>query len=520
MLGQQVALDTLVSTAWDVVVIGGGITGAGIFLESARRGLKVLLLEQQDFSWGTSSRSSKMVHGGLRYIAQGDISLTHHSLQERERLLTELPQLVVRMSYYFPIRKGQFPGRLPMQLVMKAYDALARVNDHNWLNPAALQQQFPDLNPQQLKGALRYTDALTDDSRLVIRVLQEGCLEGGIARNYSKIIGISGRIHQQDGQHVLRVQDQRSQQSIEVRCKHLFNATGLWADQLSGTSPRIRPQRGSHLFISKTRLPIQSCLTLLHPDDQRYVFVYPWKGETCVGTTDLDHRFELDEEAFCTTQEVDYLLKLLNTEFPDLHIGKSDILSTMAGVRPIIAGHASNPSASKPSKERRSHLVWQADGVISVSGGKLTTFRQIALDALHTAGLIDDSAYKTALKNKVLRCFNHLVSTPSTLDDPLADIASGSALQQQVEWILVHEMVQHLDDLMLRRLRVGNMLADAGLSLLPQIKPLCQRLLNWNDAHWEAEVLRYQAICRRYYQPQNVQDQVADSEALIAGISL
>ncbi|RYZ33697.1 MAG: glycerol-3-phosphate dehydrogenase/oxidase, partial [Sphingobacteriales bacterium] len=414
MLGQQVPLATLASDTWDVVVIGGGITGAGIFLESARRGLKVLLLEQQDFSWGTSSRSSKMVHGGLRYIAQGDISLTHHSLQERERLLTELPQLVVRMSYYFPIRKGQFPGRLPMQLVMKAYDALARVNDHNWLNPTALQQQFPHLNSQQLKGALRYTDALTDDSRLVIRVLQEGCLEGGIARNYSKV----SRIHQQDGQQVFSVLDRQSQQSIEVRCKHLFNATGLWADQLSGASPRIRPQRGSHLFISKARLPIQSCLTLLHPDDQRYVFVYPWKGETCVGTTDLDHRFALDDEAFCTTQEVDYLLKLLNSEFPDLHIGKPDILSTMAGVRPIIAGHASNPSAfnpsvSNPSKERRSHLVWQANGVISVSGGKLTTFRQIALDALHTAGIIDDSSYKIALKNKAIRCFNHQVSTPS-----------------------------------------------------------------------------------------------------------
>ena len=173
MLEQRTPLQDLANSSWDAVVIGGGITGAGIMLEAARRGLKVLLVEQQDFSWGTSSRSSKMVHGGLRYIAQGDIKLTQHALQERERLLTELPDLVVRMSYIFPIRQGKFPGRIAMQVVLMAYDKLAGIKDHEWLNLDKLTKQYPQLNRERLKGGMRYTDALTDDSRLVVRVLQE-----------------------------------------------------------------------------------------------------------------------------------------------------------------------------------------------------------------------------------------------------------------------------------------------------------------------------------------------------------
>jgi glycerol-3-phosphate dehydrogenase len=514
MLGQQINLQDLANSNWDVVVIGGGITGAGIFLESARRGLKVLLLEQQDFSWGTSSRSSKMVHGGLRYIAQGDIPLTHHSLQERERLLKELPDLVVRMSYYFPIRKGQFPGRLSMQMVMIAYDALASIKDHEWLEAGAVKTLFPGLSGKQLKGALRYTDALTDDSRLVIRVLQEGSLEGGLARNYSKVTQTE---QLEDGQILLQVSDTSTQQSDNIRivARHVFNATGLWADQLSGAAPRIRPQRGSHLFVSSQRLPIQSCLTLLHPDDKRYVFVFPWKGETCIGTTDLDHRFDLNEEAFCTEQEVEYLLKLVNHEFPDVQLERKHVHSTMAGVRPIIA----SGSGRDPSKERRTHLVWQSNGIISVSGGKLTTFRQIALDALAQANIIDAATLKALLKGKEGRCFNHMLETPKTLDQPLAGIATGAELVQQVRWILQHEMVQHLDDLMLRRLRAGNLLADAGTSLLEEIKPLCQQYLHWSDAQWQQEVSRYAHLCQRYYQPQAAESQAFIAPQAVAGLS-
>ena len=491
MLGQRSSLQDLANTSWDAVVIGGGITGAGIMLEAARRGLKVLLLEQQDFSWGTSSRSSKMVHGGLRYIAQGDLKLTHHALQERERLLTELPDLVVRMSYIFPIRKGQFPGRIAMQMVLMAYDKLAGIKDHEWLKLDTLTKQYPQLNNQGLKGGMRYTDALTDDSRLVVRVLQEGCLEGAVARNYTEVNSI-----EYDGsQSTLSVIDQVDQQQIQIKAKYVFNATGLWADRLSGTPPKVRPQRGSHLFIPLDRLEVKDCLTVMHPDDNRPVFIFPWKGQTCIGTTDLDHKFDRKDEAFCTTEEINYLLKVANSEFDGVNLKVDDIISTMAGVRPIIA----SDTGLDPSKERRDHLVWQANGVISVSGGKLTTFRQIALDALKAAGILDEKAHQKAVAGKDTRCFNHAVNAPTQLNNPLQPVAQGNELAQQVSWILQHEMVEHLDDLMLRRLRMGNMQADGGEAVMQLIKPLCQQFLNWDDNRWQAEHARYQQILQQYY---------------------
>lgn len=492
MLGQRMGLYSLAANGtWDAIVIGGGITGAGILLEAARRGHKVLLLEQKDFSWGTSSRSSKMVHGGLRYIAQGDVRLTRHALQERERLLAELPDLVVRMPYIFPIRQGRFPGRWPMAFILKLYDALAGIRDHRWMSRAELQLAYPALNTQGLRGAMCYTDALTDDSRLVMRVLQEASLEGAAARNYTEVQSIQahGEVHE------LVVRDAESGERITLQARRVFNATGLWADRLSGTPPVVRPQRGTHLFVAASRLPVRACLTILHPDDRRPVFVFPWKGQTCIGTTDIDHRADIQDEPHCTPAEVDYLLKVANSEMPDLHLCREDVLATMAGVRPIIA----SGKGRDPSKERRDHLVWQADGVVSVSGGKLTTFRQIALDALKAAGLIDAKAHREAHQGRHLRCFKHAVPSPHGLNDPLRGPSSGAELQAQAEWILTHEMVVHLDDLLLRRLRLGLLCADAGESLLLTLKPMCQLHLGWDEARWQWERSRYQDVIARSY---------------------
>lgn len=492
MLGQRVALPSLAAKGvWDAIVIGGGITGAGILLEAARRGHKVLLLEQKDFSWGTSSRSSKMVHGGLRYIAQGDVRLTRHALQERERLLSELPDLVVRMPYIFPIRRGRFPGRWPMTFILKLYDALAGIRDHRWMSLAELQQAYPALNAHGLRGAMRYTDALTDDSRLVMRVLQEASLEGATARNYTEVLSI--KPHGQA--HELVARDAESGERIVLQARQVFNATGLWADRLSGSPPVVRPQRGTHLFVAASRLPVRDCLTILHPDDRRPVFVFPWKGQTCIGTTDIDHREDIQDEPHCTPAEVDYLLKVANSEMRDLHLRREDVLATMAGVRPIIA----SGKGRDPSKERRDHLVWQANGVISVSGGKLTTFRQIALDALKAAGLIDARAHREAHQGRNLRCFRHALPSPQGLNDPLQGPADGAALQAQVAWILTHEMVVHLDDLLLRRLRLGLLCDDAGESLLNTLKPMCQMQLGWDDARWQGECARYRELIARSY---------------------
>jgi len=311
MLGHRQPLGNLNKVTWDLVVIGGGITGAGILLEAARLGKKVLLLEQQDFAWGTSSRSSKMVHGGLRYIAQGDITLTKHSLTERERLLTELPHMVVRFPYIFPIRQGSFPGRLAMEAVLTIYDKLAGISDHNWIPRDKLLAKYPGLNATGLKGGMRYTDALVDDVRLVLRVLHEAVLEGGTANHYSEVKSIT----KSTSGFTLRVEDKISGEVLDIHSAQVVNATGAWADLLSADIAKVRPQRGSHIFIPENKLPVHDCLTVMHPDDGRPVFIYPWKGKTCIGTTDLDHREAINLEPHCTAAEIDYLLKVANQQF-------------------------------------------------------------------------------------------------------------------------------------------------------------------------------------------------------------
>lgn len=492
MLGNRQALSELNKTDWDLIVIGGGITGAGILLEAARLGKKTLLLEQQDFAWGTSSRSSKMVHGGLRYLAQGDVSLTKHSLHERERLLVELPHMVVRFPYIFPIRQGAFPGRIAMTAVLTMYDKLAGVSDHRWLSREKLLEQYPILNGEGLKGAMRYTDALVDDARLVLRVLHEAALEGGTANNYSQV----SAVNPSSAGFNLTVKDTVTGEEVEFKAKQVANATGAWADILSATNAKVRPQRGSHIFIPASRLPVHDCLTVMHPDDNRPVFIYPWKGQSVIGTTDLDHRDSVNLEPYCTSQEIDYLLKVANHNLPSLSLTRADIISTMAGVRPIIGSGTGND----PSKERRDHLVWTgSNGVVTVSGGKLTTFRLIALDVLHALGTINDKQLKDAQNNRKLRCFNHHVEDPCNLSAPLAQAPSQQDLKTQVEWILKNEMVQHLDDLMLRRVRAGNMLPNGGAEVLDTIKALCTQYLAWDESRWAQELARYQAIIASSY---------------------
>lgn len=490
VLGLNAPDADLVNQPWDLLVIGGGITGAGVALEAARLGKRVLLLEQNDFAWGTSSRSSKMVHGGLRYLAQGDIKLTRHSLLERERLLREAPELVVRKAYLFPVIKGHFPGRWSMALALWFYDMLAGIRDHRWLSRPAIQKRLPKLQIKQLAGAMSYTDALTDDSRLVMRVLHEACAEGAFCQNYQRV----EQLEQGDNGMTVHVTHQLTGQTTTLTAQQVVNATGAFADRLSASAPRVRPQRGSHLFLDAKKLPVNDCLTLLHPDDQRPVFLFPWQGVTCVGTTDLDHQQPLDQEATITRDEMTYLLTLVDSAFPDYRVSEADVISCMAGVRPII----SSGKGLDPSKERRDHAIWQAAGITSVSGGKLTTFRLIALDVMKALGWLTPKAHAQASRTQD-RLFKHAM--PFALGNPLCAPALDSLFDGQFDWILQHEQVRHLDDLLLRRTRLGLLLPAGGHELFERLKPLCQRYLNWDDAHWQAEVARYQHIIATCYQP-------------------
>jgi len=476
---------------WDVVVIGGGITGAGVALLAAQQQLRVLLVERQDYAWGTSSRSSKMVHGGLRYLAQGDIKLTRESIRERELLLRELPNLVQRKEYLFPILEKQFPGRWAMHAALWLYDIFAGVRGHRWLPLASLQQRVPGFSLAGVKGAMRYTDAITDDSRLVMRILQEASASGAEMLNYVT----ATEIHAQGAFNAVCLRDEIAGEQQVVKAKQVINATGSWADELSGTAAKVRPQRGSHLLLKAESLPVSSCLTLLHPQDKRPVFIFPWYGITMVGTTDLDHQQSSHAEARATSEEVDYLLKAVQWAFPEHNLTHQHVLSTQAGVRPIIA----SGKGKDPSKERRDHLVWKAPGRINVSGGKLTTFRIIALDALLAAGLISPQQHKQLYRQRQL--LQHRIEWPAGLGNIANTDVSPATVATWWRWAIRHEQVVHLDDLLLRRTHVGNVCADGGLALLNMHQAWLIQELGWSEQQWQDEVTRYQNIWRTYYQP-------------------
>ena len=487
MLGKRQELTQLTDQEWDLLVIGGGITGAGVMLEAARRGLKVLLVEQRDYAWGTSSRSSKMVHGGLRYIAQGDVKLTRHSLLERERLLKELPGLVERATYLFPLRKGVFPGRWPMKAVLWLYDFLAGIRDHRYLSLQQVKERAPSLNADGLTGAMSYTDALTDDCRLVMRTLLEAARHDGVSCNYMQVTAVN----REERGFTVALQDQIGNQSGTVRARQVVNATGAWADRFSGSEARVRPLRGSHLFVDPERLPVNDCLTVMHPDDGRPVFVFPWEGVTCVGTTDLDHPQDMDIEASASAQEVDYLLKLINSQFPGRDVSRKDVFATIAGVRPVIA----SGKGVDPSKERRDHAVWGENGIVTVSGGKLTTFRLIALDALLATGLIDEAAHRRGQKTKE-PMYQPLDAAPPAVENFLHANQDDAGF---FDWLLAQEDVEHLDDLMLRRTRLGLTRAQAGQAVLEDRRQQIQSALGWDDARWQQEMDRYLEIHQQFY---------------------
>ncbi|MDG1496198.1 MAG: glycerol-3-phosphate dehydrogenase/oxidase [Porticoccaceae bacterium] len=506
------------SLDWDIIIIGGGITGAGILREAVRRGYRALLIEQGDFSSGTSSRSSKMVHGGLRYLAAGDIKLTKESLTERERLLAEAPGLVERINFYFALSKGLFPGRWAMAVILTIYDFIAGIRDHRYYNNRRLGQRFPGLQQDHLNGAAVYSDAMVDDSRLVLRVLQESISAGGTAINYSKVSELLLDDNQIRG---VVLDDPDAATGISLQAPVVINATGAWADRLRNQvnpEKRIRPLRGSHLIIHRDLMPVNDVLTSLHPEDKRGVYVYPWEGTTVIGTTDLDHSEDLDIEASIDNAEVDYLLQAFNVQFPAQAISRSDIISSWAGVRPVIGSE----SSKDPSRERRDHAVWSDNGLITVSGGKLTTFRLIALDALAAATarlpeaqrFTDERVFNSpqiAAEELIpedpvwaQRLLGRYGSEARSLLDsaPPAEqrrIAGTDFCLAECRWAARHEAVVHLDDLMLRRTRLGMVMVNGGMELLPFLETICKSELSWDNDHWHFEVKRYLSIWQRFY---------------------
>lgn len=509
---------TRIGPAYDLLVVGGGITGAGIALEAARTGLSVLLVEQGDFASGTSSRSSKLVHGGLRYLAEGNVKLTWEAVRERDRLLAEAPGLVDPIGFLFALRRGDRPGRALVGTALVAYDLLAREGRHARLSREEFLLRAPHVGGPGLTGGFAYADALTDDARLVLRVLAEAEAEGALVRNYVRCEGLLRERGTLTGA-VLR--DLVGGGQREVRATAVVNATGAWADRLRGEvggRPRIRPLRGSHLLFPAWRFPAAQAVTFRHPLDGRPLFAYPWEGLTLLGTTDLDHPAPLDEEPSIAPAEAAYLLDGARAAFPSLSISARDAVSSFSGVRPVVG-----TGKARPSDESRDHVLWEEDGLLTVTGGKLTTFRLIALAALKLLGRRLPALARLGADARVFRSGLARVPEAAGLDaaaarrlagrhgaaavavvaaarpGELEPIAGTSCLWAELRRAARAEMVVHLDDLLLRRVRVGLLLPDGGASLLPRVREVCREELAWDDGRWSMEEHEYLARWRASY---------------------
>lgn len=524
---------------WDMLIIGGGITGAGIAREAARRGLAVLLIEQKDFAWGTSSRSSKMVHGGLRYIASGDYKTTLLSVRERERMLSEAGGLVNEMHYVMPHYKGKFPPPWIFNTLLRVYDRIAGKRYFKYFKKDAFLRLNPNIKQNNFLGASQFSDAVTDDSRLVMRVLDEAIHDGAQAINYLKAESLltneQGLVV---GVDLRDTSSENSNQTYKVHAKVVVSATGAWADTLRMQASKqteqtfnkqIRPSRGSHLVVSQERLPIHQAYTFLHPVDKRAVFVFPWENRTVLGTTDLDHPPLGDEEVGITSEEVDYLLAATNALFDDADLNREDVISTWAGVRPLISEGGDGKRVS-PSKEKRDHSVWLDNNLVTVSGGKLTTFRLIALDVLKKCQevlALDESVVQNNNLDSDQVFSNQIPTNPkfATLpkslqqrlqgfyglqldrllelahDDDLAYVTDSNTIWAEIRFAARYEQVIHLDDLLLRRTRLGLILPHGAMTPLisARLKQICQQELGWDEQKWQQEVARYQDLWQHYY---------------------
>lgn len=519
--GREAAWKRL-SDGWDLIVIGGGITGAGVMREAVRAGLRVLLLEQNDFASGTSSRSSKLVHGGLRYLNNLQLRMTWRAVHERDLLLREGRGLIEPLPFIMPTYEtGRLPGWM-LEIGLYIYGWMdGRWRIHQGYDPQAVQVLSPGLAGDHLTGAFRFYDAQTDDARLVLRVIREGVKDGhGVALNYARVETL---VRDEDGQVIgVRVRDRETRRVYEARAAAVINATGAWADDLRvqvGGQPSIRRLRGSHLIFRQDRLPVFQAISFAHPDDGRPVFLFPWQGVTLVGTTDMDHHSSLDQEPAISQEEVAYLLRAVRSYFPSYGLSERDVMTTFSGIRPVI--HHGEMIA--PSRESREHAIWHENGLLTVTGGKLTTFRCMALDALKR--LRNRLPQLAMLGDKVsaLDPLPELPSLPLGLPadevlrlaarygaDILAMAGQVSAGERrringlpirwlELRWAARHEAVCHLDDLLLRRVRLGLLVADGGARYLPRIRQLVQGELGWDNACWEQEVADYLERWRSHY---------------------
>lgn len=500
-----------IEKSWDLVIIGGGITGAGILREASRMGLQVLLVEQKDFAWGTSSRSSKLVHGGLRYLKEGKVFLTKIAVEEREFLLQDAPGLVEPLDFLLPVYEDQRPGKRLLKIGLSLYDLLARERQHRFYDPVEFYKRTPLVKRKGLIGGFHYTDAQVDDCRLVLRLLNESKIDGATALNYTTVTEILR--NDQGDVAGARLQDTETHLAQKLTTRAVINATGCWAEKLHPSPDphkHLRPLRGSHLIFPSEVLPLNEALGFLHPLDHRSVFIIPWEGAVLVGTTDLDHKQDLNLEPAISDAEISYLLEGVNAIFPSLDLTMEKSIAAFAGVRPVLS-----EGKRPPSEESREHVVWVDQGLVTVTGGKLTTFRRLAWDALKAAkpflppvapperndsifakvpqAPVKDYGLSQTIWRRLYGRYGdaaHAMIQGAAPED-LGLIPGTPTLWAELAYAARHEQIRHLDDLLLRRVRIGLLIPFGGKKYFKRIQKICQDILPWDKRRWKTEISRY-----------------------------
>ena len=527
-------LALLADQTWDVIIVGGGIVGAGALLDAVSRGMRAALIEQDDIASGTSSRSSRLIHGGLRYLEQFRFGLVREALTERARLLDLAPHLVRIEPLLFPIYGIPYLSKAFYDAGLTVYDLLGARHDGGWhrrLSRVDTLDLAPTLRIEGLRGGLIYHDGVEDDARYALAVARTAQAAGGTALTRVRATGL--RAEPRTGTYLLRLSDLLTGDDLEVATRAVVDATGVWAAEkdhpLGGTSLRIRPSRGAHLVVPRDRIPNKVGLTIRVPG--KVVFLVPWPGHWLIGTTDAP----FDGPAARPTTagwEVDRLLATANATL-DLTLTRHDVVGVYAGLRPLVA--PADGSTVKASREHR--VTLEPNGVVRIGGGKYTTYRVMASDVIDAVlGRAEASARRSGTAEwrlvgaaesdarariagelatitavgSVEAAATQLVARHGTEApaivalgaelDLLRPLLPGRAfLEAEVAWAARAELALSLDDVLARRTRLAPELPDRGATIAPRVAAILGAELGWGDARQALEVETYLATARREF---------------------
>ncbi len=502
---------------WDVIIIGGGATGLGIALDSVTRGYKTLLLEQIDFAKGTSSRSTKLIHGGVRYLAQGDVRLVKEALHERGLLLKNAPHLVKNLSFIIP-NYNWWDGFL-YTTGLKVYDFLAgklSLGKSIHINKKEATQRLQTIKKKELKGAVVYQDGQFDDSRLAINIAQTCIEKGATILNYFKV----ERLTKNNEGIVTGVIASDMEKNIEydLKAKVVINATGIFTDSIqkmdqSKLKEMIRPSQGVHLVLDKSFLPGKDAIMIPKTDDNRVLFLVPWHNKVLVGTTDtlLDNT---SLEPIALEKEVEFIISTAN-KYLTKEVTKKDVLSVFSGLRPLVAPQ---DKSEKTKEISRSHkIITSTSGLISVIGGKWTTYRKMAEDTIDKAiatGKLPPKNCKT--KYLEIHGATHNIDTSNHLyiygSDQKAIIELTEEfpeldeklhprldyLKVEIIWAIRYEMARTIEDILARRVRALFLDARAAIEIAPLIAKLLAKELNKNSEWEQKQIEEFNTIAAHY----------------------